>query len=867
MKRILAILLAVLMVVPAMVFTTAAEETALPATGFIPFATEDNMPTQDADNAALEAKYWNGLKWNGYGKSDATIAYDNGSKAVYYTINGVADGGYGFACYTNAGAGKDISGATSICFDLYISDVNNINQDTALWKLELYGKNSSGTYKTEAINEVTLRALNGKALVSGWNHISIPLTQVVDNGAFTITALEKVSLYNRNADVGVAGKTTTFKLKNIYLLKENILELGSFTKSSTWKFDLNAGTSYGAGKAKFNGFNNTAADISDMTTVSFMIYIPNGWAADAANINWKLQLYTVEASEKDTNALALTKTLADWCGGTVRGNKWNYIEAPLSSFSEGATCNLTQFTGFRFFNNGTITPSAKGQTQLKEMRLTAAPIADKRGMLPTIMATDMANLSAEDKANTGNWHRGDDAAKPQWKNNGAATALSYDEASAGVGFTLTAPMAYQNGIGVNINYKAVPSTQKFCFDMYISDLTLANVERATWRIKLFYEVGDLSIEKPLAEIAAMAGITLVPGWNHFELPLTSFTNYQNADKAKSDGSENGLKDFTIWYNDKDAGDEVNATSGTLRFMFRDLYFAPADGVAAAAPVNPTLTNTFDMSYKVTADANVVAKPYTTIALGSDAPKAVAMDENGNFDFDGILAHRLSDTITTTTYALNKYGEVARKVTTYSIQQYCDDMLGSTDDAKLKALLSDALYYGAAVQRVRGYNTENLATSITNAAKMAGERTLDKGALENCGASPRKGSATAGGPEWKSATLVLSGEMNIRYTFTATSTEGLVVKVKKPDGNWITYETFQEGTDGTYYVEVPVNAAHFNEDFVAQFGANDSYTVTYSVNAYVARNYKRFNEKNGGSDMYKLVVAIYNYGVSAEAFAK
>ena len=63
MRKILAILLAVLMVVPAFAFTTSAEEatTTLPAIEFIPIVAEDNMPTGGScDNAKLESQLWNG---------------------------------------------------------------------------------------------------------------------------------------------------------------------------------------------------------------------------------------------------------------------------------------------------------------------------------------------------------------------------------------------------------------------------------------------------------------------------------------------------------------------------------------------------------------------------------------------------------------------------------------------------------------------------------------------------------------------------------------------------------------------------------------------------------------------------------------
>ena len=110
----------------------------------------------------------------------------------------------------------------------------------------------------------------------------------------------------------------------------------------------------------------------------------------------------------------------------------------------------------------------------------------------------------------------------------------------------------------------------------------------------------------------------------------------------------------------------------------------------------------------------------------------------------------------------------------------------------------------------------------------------------------------------------------RYVFEAESIEALTVKV-----NGTEYAIEKDtNAENRYYVDVPVNAGQFDEKFVAQFGDNADYTVTYSVNAYIARNYatyadveadKAYNTTATYGEMYNLLTAIYNYGVSAAAY--
>jgi hypothetical protein len=219
---------------------------------------------------------------------------------------------------------------------------------------------------------------------------------------------------------------------------------------------------------------------------------------------------------------------------------------------------------------------------------------------------------------------------------------------------------------------------------------------------------------------------------------------------------------------------------------------------------------------------------------------------------------MGDTLTMTPWFLDQNGCMVKgEVKTYSIKQYCTNMLTKyPTNTKLCTLLGDLLTYGAAAQNylTGGYGapvTEGLTLTTTpfNAENLAQCK------LETVV------SGEAGACRWTTATLVLDGTVRIRYGFTAASTEGLTVRVGD--------HTFTEfgratGANGVAYnyVEIPVTASNFHTPYTASFVAEgEAQTLTYSVNHYLATKYDATMTKTAA-----LLEALYNYGVSASAYA-
>lgn len=230
-------------------------------------------------------------------------------------------------------------------------------------------------------------------------------------------------------------------------------------------------------------------------------------------------------------------------------------------------------------------------------------------------------------------------------------------------------------------------------------------------------------------------------------------------------------------------------------------------------------------------------------------------------FTDIHAHRMADTLTMKLWTLdenNKLVEAESKE--YSVRQYAENMIAQySDNAVLVTLLSDMLTYGAAVQQYGKYSTDNLATNVTGVTltPTVGDFTKPDKALA------LTGEPSEGGPTFYSAALVLGGTVKIRVKFTADSVESLVVNASI-EGKTSEYKTFQQ--DGShYYVDIPVPAGCFNSDYKIYFDDADSYSLTYSVGAYVANKY---NAEEAGTDgsLSNLLVALTRYGNSAVAYA-
>lgn len=926
MKRILAILLAAMMVMSVMVFTTAAEETETAApVDFIPIFTEDETP--DTDMTLAQLKAWRSA--DGIGNWTNATSYDGDEKAVVVSFTGKSTA-KGQAMFRYCVPEIDISAMTTLCFDLYISDLDLANVNGEGWKLQLYSNADRNDASAVSLDR-RWSTFHRTALKAGWNHFEIPLAWFAQNGAkgatYVAGQFAGFRFFNNTNAMGAAGETTTFMMKNVYFtskptdfvfIGEGDMPNKDFTQagadffgSGKWNpkrtytdsgfYPYNAGDSasnwgqwsayssmvtfgyHGASdkgvyatltglpaapkagtvqfKLTMNGSAPYTVSLADYETLAFDWYVSDTTVANASKVVWRVQLQ--DYGNTTMRYDATLATIANLSQKTIV-NGWNHFEIPLSAFSNYETSKASGKMMKQFLIQSNDTTNALGADG-KSVTFAVKNFTFTNKASDVILWSDDAewartvglknNTSGADPSTFEgtNWN---------YYAAGSASSATYDATENAYVATMSTTSKSQSAVGFRMA-KGQTATytldglKAFCFDLYISDLDLMALDTNEWRVRLITSGGNTDIQKTLPYFASLCGTTLKDGWNHFEVPLSLAASLKAGNFTQVQFYNSGAATF---------GGSADAP---LILKMKNLHFTKSACTIGFGDVQPTLNDSFKLTYNLTTDDTFSTVPMVEFSI-TDPTRAnyryakaeVMAGATANAftaSFDRILANRLSDVVTVTAKALNKSGDIVVTTETFTMRDYCDTMLGQSSDETLNALLSDTLRYGAAVQKVGKYNLENLATDITNASKMTEAAALDTAKLAAFAANPLAGTPTEGGPVWKSATLVLSGEVKIRYTFTATSVDELTVTV-----NGATYDKddFVSKGNNTYYVEVPVNAALFNEDFVAHFGADDTYKVTYSVNAYIARNYKRFNEKDGGSDMYNLIVAIYNYGVSA-----
>lgn len=184
--------------------------------------------------------------------------------------------------------------------------------------------------------------------------------------------------------------------------------------------------------------------------------------------------------------------------------------------------------------------------------------------------------------------------------------------------------------------------------------------------------------------------------------------------------------------------------------------------------------------------------------------------------------------------------------TYSIKTYAQNQLNKAESsAELKQLLTDMLYYGAAAQNYKGYNTANLATN----------------GVENLG------TASTAEPDSTDFTLVKNEEIDSYPAYFTGATvwfdnvNRIRVKINTTENVTLTINGVAVEVTGTTIDTEGILATQFAETYTFVLSHNDvvMQTLTYSINAYAYA-------KKDDAKMSELALALYRYGVSAKAYA-
>ncbi len=228
------------------------------------------------------------------------------------------------------------------------------------------------------------------------------------------------------------------------------------------------------------------------------------------------------------------------------------------------------------------------------------------------------------------------------------------------------------------------------------------------------------------------------------------------------------------------------------------------------------------------------------------------NENGYyvFTFANIPPQHMTDTLKAEVYLgdalLTNLGD-------YSIQTNAINLLKAyPNDTELKRFITDMLYYGAAAQNYRDYNTDNLAT---DGVEGLGTQSTATPANDD---NKLYLSQPTGSVQFRSATVWFDVVNALVVKVNNPSEASIKVTVKIDDGaeTILDYDAQTGGykTDG-------ILATDFATVYTFTLYEGDAavQTLNYSINTYA---YSKQNSIN----MAELANALYNYGKSAETYA-
>ena len=278
----------------------------------------------------------------------------------------------------------------------------------------------------------------------------------------------------------------------------------------------------------------------------------------------------------------------------------------------------------------------------------------------------------------------------------------------------------------------------------------------------------------------------------------------------------------------------------------------------------TLKNNLDVNFFATLGNATDAK--MTFAVGTKIETVdgtVLADGRTKFVCSGILPQKVNDEITATLTA-KVNGTAVSQTMTYSVREYCENLLAKEDTSEtVKKLLVDLLYYAEAAQNYANYKIDDLATKNLTDAQKALRSADTTGAIT---ATTGLDGTADGQYKWVSAALRLENTVAIRIKFAAPSLEGLTVKVTL-NGRTVTYTADNITDEGEGYYSILFNnigAGEYGDAVTAimeKDGAQIAETLTYSVAAYIR---EAVNKESTTEKTLALVRALWSYGESAKA---
>ena len=305
--------------------------------------------------------------------------------------------------------------------------------------------------------------------------------------------------------------------------------------------------------------------------------------------------------------------------------------------------------------------------------------------------------------------------------------------------------------------------------------------------------------------------------------------------------------------------------GTVGFDVKN--YSITDGVhidgdikTAAPELNEAITLHF--SADVDADSAESVRMKFTFKGEDIWVDGVEADGQYTFSLPDILPQDMCENISAELYI---DGMRKDKVASYSLQEYCMNLMPTADEAAadakkqdLRNLLIALLNYGTESQKYFEGITD--ASLFANSQLEEADKISVNQDMANADSVKAVGERGDANNYWKSASLALYDTVQLRFKFVTDDASKITIKVGDK-----TYTNFELSTGNIYFWDYDeVYANQFDKPVVVGLYVDGELVqeVTYSINTYV----NVFNAANDTtSKSYAIVQAVYDYGCMAQAY--
>lgn len=195
---------------------------------------------------------------------------------------------------------------------------------------------------------------------------------------------------------------------------------------------------------------------------------------------------------------------------------------------------------------------------------------------------------------------------------------------------------------------------------------------------------------------------------------------------------------------------------------------------------------------------------------------------------------------------------------YSVQIYCNNLLkNNPDNTSLQTIIADLLEYGAASQLYTNYKTDALVNeSVTGKSEFAELTETDLALTTH----------VANDVYFTTAGVRFDYVNKVYFKFNIPTDANVTVKVGEKTYGMEDFELVN-GTTYILYMDAVYATAFDSASYTAEIYLDDvkTETLTYSIRAFVYSMQNKVDENNNLTTTANLARALWNYGLSADAY--